>query len=131
MCTVYVTAEKGKCALAVLKEYSSDWLTCFNQTAFFYALVTLIEKDTKMISLLDKKDSPTVEEQIMSMIPEELKNAKTYLEFDRSVRSVAYMVFTQNNLMGYFGFRGTTDFEKLVKEEPKVSLKGILAIFWR
>lgn len=93
--------------------------------------VPLIEKDRKMTSLLDKKDSPTVEEQITSMIPEELKNDKAYLELVRSVRSVAYMVFTQNNLTRYFGFRGTTDCEKLVKEEPKVSLNGILAIFWR
>lgn len=61
-----------------------------------------------------------VDEQIAKMIPSQWKNDKAFLNFARSIHSVAYMKLCIFNLRKYMNYRQIEVCVKLVREKPRM-----------
>lgn len=61
-----------------------------------------------------------IDKEIAKLIPAELKKDKAFLNFSRSIHSLAYMELATFNLRKYMKYRNIKKCDRLVNEEPRV-----------
>lgn len=72
------------------------------------------------MTVISDLQGQNVQQKVMALIPEGLKNDKAYINLARATHSTAYMKTHNNNMRKYMRFRKVSKANVLVKERPAV-----------
>lgn len=61
-----------------------------------------------------------IDKEIARLIPAELRKDKAFLNFSRSIHSIAYMHLATFNIKKYMKYRHINRCDRLVNEEPRI-----------